>query len=192
MGQDILDDISSDTDRQDAWIQTNDALVLNNTLIAKVHNDTPETEVITRYGYSIGTMGFLVGDGIISEVIINPVIHPIPSHSEFLLGVINQRGTIVPVFDLNDLFADGLHNKESKTILILGQGNDTAGLLINDLPQTVQVTDIPCNDIVFPQIANEFIRPLFRVNNRCWAELDFQGLLASLAGVHSPATEETF
>jgi chemotaxis signal transduction protein len=185
MDQDSKKQIANRITNPDTWMLPSEALGQHIPPVGMLFTDSTEKEIEIRYGYRIGQMGFLVGDGIISEVITNPVIHPLPRHSEYLQGVINQRGKIVPVFDLYGLFEDNARERDTQTVLVLGQGNNTAGLLIDDLPRTMQVTDEPCATLELPEVAADYVKPLFTINHRPWSELDFQGLLRHLANAHA-------
>jgi len=185
MDQESEKQITNSVGDPDTWMLPSEALGQHIPPVGTLFTDRTDKEIEIRYGYRIGQMGFLVGDGIISEVLTNPVIHPLPSHSKYLQGVINQRGKIVPVFDLLEIFEDNARDRDTQTVLVLGQGNDTAGLLIEDLPRTVQVTDEPCDTFELPEVTEGYIKPLFTINHRPWSELDFKGLLRHLANTHA-------
>ena len=54
-----------------------------------------------RFGYRIGALGFLISEGVLSELLPNPATYPIPNVPAALRGFVNRQGALVPVWDLH-------------------------------------------------------------------------------------------
>ena len=70
------------------------------------------------------------------EIIELASVCPIPNTPMWFLGMINNRGHLLPVFDLN-LFMGMDVGQSSRWLLILGHGNWVAGLCIDTLPAVI-------------------------------------------------------
>lgn len=71
-----------------------------------------------------------------------------PNATEKLLGVINLRGNIIPVFSLRLILGIQEHLKgkkiirdEEKFIMILGEKRDTLGFVVDGIEKTISVTE---------------------------------------------------
>ena len=113
------------------WMITSEALNRHIPPLGIVFSDIEENQVQTRYGFTIGPVGCLIAENTLSEVVNNPVIYKLPTLSKILKGVINQRGNIIPVFDLREMLGVNSADSTTRTVLILGQGGKSAGLLID-------------------------------------------------------------
>ena len=64
----------------------------------------PVAEKRGRYGYQVDTLNFLIRQGCVSEVLQMTDIWTLPGAPRWLLGLVNLRSNLVPVFDLRMLF----------------------------------------------------------------------------------------
>jgi twitching motility protein PilI len=135
-----------------------------------------------RYGYRISTLGFLIKAGCSSEVLHKPDIWDMPGSSPWLLGLVNLRSNLVPVFDLRQLF--GLPPRDdaaTQRVLVLDHGEKAAGLLIDDFPK-------PLLDMSFfpglPQLPDELqphVRGGYMKGDSLWLEFDHESFFENLA-----------
>lgn len=134
-----------------------------------------------RYGFRVSTLGFLIKTGCTSEVLVKPDIWDLPGSSPWLLGLVNLRSNLVPVFDLCHLF--GLPPREAaaaQLVLVFGQGDKAAGLLIDDFPK-------PLFDMSFlpglPQLPADLqahVRGGYTKGDTVWLEFDHESFFENL------------
>ncbi|QDG53581.1 chemotaxis protein CheW [Persicimonas caeni] len=111
---------------------------------------------------------------------------PIPNTPEYLKGVINMRGTIVPIIDLRERF--GLEKVEygpTTVVIVLkvisGERDRTMGIVVDAVSDTYQISA----DQVQPApefggaISVEFLRGLATVDEQMIILLDIDHLLNS-------------
>ncbi len=94
-----------------------------------------------RYGFVMQNLGFLIAKNTLSEIVINTSIYPIPNTKSWMRGLINVRGTLVPVFDFSLLLGFSKQSAEQENLLVLGKGSDSVGLLIDGLPKACDMTN---------------------------------------------------
>ena len=70
-----------------------------------------------------------------SELVEMPNVYPLPRMPANLLGLVNLHGRIVPLFDLAALFETHHLPREKRMVLVIGHGNDAAGIVIDGLPR---------------------------------------------------------
>ena len=90
---------------------------------------------IVRQAFRIGHMRLLAPFATASELVEMPNVYPLPRMPENLLGLVNLHGRIVPLFDLAALFETEHLPREKRMLLVIGHGNDAAGIVIDGLPR---------------------------------------------------------
>lgn len=96
---------------------------------------TVEKEV-GRYGFKIASLGLLIRLGSGSEVMQMPAIWTLPGAAPWLLGLINLRGNLVPVYELRQVLGFEPRPAAAKPmILVFDQGERAVGVVIEDFPQ---------------------------------------------------------
>ena len=82
-----------------------------------------------RYGFDIS---------IVREVVEVLPITPVPETPDFILGVINLRGEIIPVLDTKMRLGFGKTDiNEKSKLIIIESGENKAGLLLEELPKVL-------------------------------------------------------
>jgi twitching motility protein PilI len=146
-----------------------------------------ENWVPKRYGYRIGALGFLVSEQIRSEVVRTPAISSLPHSPEWLLGLMNLRGNLVPVADLGSLCGDAPAPRTPATVLVLDGGERAVAIPINDLP--VALTDPRPLDTTppLPTLIEGYAGPAFEAEDRIWLAFDHDKFFRALA--RGPASQ---
>jgi twitching motility protein PilI len=90
---------------------------------------------IVRQAFRIGHMRLLAPFAMSSELVEMPAVHPLPRMPANLLGLVNLHGRILPLFDLAALFETEHLPREKRMLLVIGHGNDAAGIVIDGLPR---------------------------------------------------------
>lgn len=73
-------------------------------------SDTASTAIETTLGFRVGAWGLLLDSHVFCEIVDHNKISLLPNVQPWFNGVLNLRGTIVPVIDLHILF-----NEEKST-----------------------------------------------------------------------------
>ncbi len=92
-----------------------------------------------RYGYRLGGLALLVDAGLKSEVMEAARLCPVPRTPPALAGLVNVRGNIVPVFDLEQALGLPPPDQAPEHVLVLGEGEAAAGVRIARLPESVRL-----------------------------------------------------
>ena len=136
---------------------------------------------IVRQAFRIGHMRLLAPFATASELTEMPNVYPLPRMPENLLGLVNLHGRIVPLFDLAALFETEHLAREKRMLLVMGHGNDAAGIVIDGLPR--RMAFLPDARIVTPQIsaaANAAVIATYVQGPESWFEFDYAQLLEQL------------
>ena len=137
----------------------------------------------TRYGYQISNMNFLVPENTISEVIQNPNIFSLPNSPSWIEGLINIRGNIIPVMNIDKYLKNPSKDNLSNILILDKSDNKNAiAIMINDLPISLEINDIKTDTNNYPGELLEFTSSGFKQNNIDWVEFSPQKLFLTLSG----------
>lgn len=91
-------------------------------------------DILLREGFRTGELRLMIRyqDG--NELTELPQVYLLPRAPAWFRGMANLHGTLVPVFDPAELFGVAHDETAKPMLLVLGHGDDKAGLVIDGLP----------------------------------------------------------
>lgn len=149
----------------------------------KQETDQEEKERLMQLvGFVIGREMFGVNILMVQEIIRETPITPIPNAPDFIEGVINLRGNIIPVIDLRRRL--NLRNAETPDgniwIMILNVDGRVTGFIVDSVTQVLKVPGNsikPPPDIVVSGLKSQYITGVCRIDQRLLILLDFDRIL---------------
>ena len=136
---------------------------------------------IVRQAFRIGHMRLLATFSSASELTEMPNVYPLPRMPANLLGLVNLHGRIVPLFDLAALFETDHLPREKRMVLVIGHGNDAAGIVIDGLPRRMAfVAEAQIVPPALPAGAVNAVIATYLAGNDAWFEFDYAQLLDQL------------
>jgi len=173
-----------ETDQQASWMTPEEALSRfqneEMSLLDLEYSSKDESEI--RYGYSFDGIGFLIAEGVLSEIINDYTVFPMPNCASWMAGLANVRGNLVPVYDFKELFGLDTSADNYKHLLVIDKGADSVAVLINDLPQALNIVDWKPSDHK-PDLTNHFtnyITTSFFDNSMIWIDFDHKEFFKSI------------
>lgn len=142
-----------------------------------------QAQVTRRLGFQVSNLGLLIGQQATSELTELVEVCSIPFTADWLVGLINLRGNLVPIFDLHKLLQFEKQSQKKQMLLILGQGEEAGAIVIDDLPKHITVAD---NDKLnslppLPPIIQPYASIGYEKNGQLWFNFDHLGFFESLA-----------
>jgi len=151
---------------------------------ANENEDLSEDSQLTQLvGFVIGKELFGVSILMVQEIIRSAPITAVPNSPDFIEGIINLRGSIVPVIDLRKRL--GLYNDHKVTdediwILILNIEGRTTGFIVDSVTQVLKIDENtlePPPDIVVARLESQYIRGVCKLDEDLLILLDFTCIL---------------
>ena len=152
--------------------------------MADVIENTMDMEEDTQKGrfltFSLGNESYGIEIKYVTEIIGIQTITVIPELPEYVKGVINLRGKIIPVMDVRLRFKKEAKEYNDRTCVIVIDINDISiGLIVDSVSE---VLTIPEEDIVEPpkmnkSFSNRYIKNIGKVENGVKLLLDCEKLL---------------
>ena len=138
----------------------------------------------TRYGYTVSGMKFLVPEKTASEILQNQNIFMLPNSPTWIEGLINIRGNIVPVMNMDKVLNKATKEKPENILVFDKADNNTSAiaLLISDLPISLEHNDSHSTINNYPELLHDYISSGFNQNGTDWVEFNPQKLFKNMAG----------
>lgn len=125
-----------------------------------------------RYGYRVAGWRFMVPDGTSSELLMNSKVFDLPKSPDWLHGLINLRGNIIPVANVANLLGDESEEVDASKVLVIGKGDTAVGLLVNDLPEALSQLEQELELSDIPEALREFSSKAYMCEAKKWYEFD--------------------
>ena len=136
-----------------------------------------------RFGVKVGDIGLLVPAGMLSEVVEDAKIYPLPTAPRWFQGLINLRGTLVPVFNLKVMFQMDNLGTEISNLMVLNTDEQAVGFFIDDLPVTLDATQRLEQVPLVPPVLREHIQVVYVQGGRVWVEFVFDGFFRTASSL---------
>ncbi len=144
-----------------------------------IEEDTQKDRYLT---FSIENESYGVEIKHVTEIVDMQKITKIPELPDYIKGIINFRGTIIPVMDVRLRFRKKPKDYDDRTcIIVIDIGDMSAGLIVDTVSEVIT---IPEQDIVAPpkmdkDCDNECIKKIGKVGEEVKLLLDCEKLLTA-------------
>jgi len=131
-------------------------------------------------GFRIGRETFGLPISSVREIIRVPEITAVPDAPDYVEGVINLRGRIIPVVDLRKRFGETVLERDKKNrVVVVELERRAIGLIVNSASEVLRIppSDIEQPNNVFPEGELNFITGVGKLNGRLVMLLDLNRML---------------
>lgn len=145
---------------------------------AEMEEDTQKGKYLV---FTIGSEDYGIEIKYVTEIIGIQAITPIPELAEYVRGVINLRGRIIPVIDVRLRFKKQSREYDDRTCIIIVEIRDiSVGLVIDRVSEVVAINDeeIAPPPEVGKNYHNKYIKGIGKVGNSVKLILDCEELLS--------------
>lgn len=141
-----------------------------------------KTEAVTYWrgiGFMLAGQKFVAPMGEVGEILQTPRVTKVPGVRNWILGVSNIRGRLVPVLDLAGLLGvPSKANWRTRRVLVIGEGQHQHGLLVDDV---LGMQQFPSHNISHQMYVEEnyapYVRGGFESNGSNWPIFSFTDLM---------------
>lgn len=129
--------------------------------------------------FRVGGLEYAVGIEQVQEIIDRAEITRVPHAPDFILGVFNLRGKIIPAIDLMRRLGLGSTSQDAQIIVEVATDDHTIGILADYVTET---TEVPAEDIEPPSVmigdtSQKYIKGIVKIDDRLISLLDLEALL---------------
>ncbi|MBC7500377.1 MAG: chemotaxis protein CheW [Herminiimonas sp.] len=142
---------------------------------------TPSPGVQARQGFRIGSLNLMIGYADGSELAEMPVLYRIPNAPGWFCGMANLHGVLTPVFDLSTYLEVDRNSAAKPMLLVLSQGANAAGVVIDGLPQRLRWSIADQVDIATaPARLVPYLRAACSIGGELYFDLQCDALLNAI------------
>lgn len=135
----------------------------------------------SRYGFRIGSLSLLIRADVGSEVVRLPAVSALPGSAPWLIGLMNLRGNLVPLFDLRLVLGLAApQDAQARLVLILDKGDDAVGLVIDGFPQALLALHPIAQLPHLPEQMQAHVHAAFLKDQRVWLEFNHESFFDTL------------
>ena len=147
---------------------------------SKIKNEA--AEILQLVGFKIAEEEYAVDILMVQEIIRMMQVTKVPNAPDFVDGVVNLRGRIIPVIDLRSKL--GLPKKEvdkDKRIIVVEVSGKTVGFIVDAVTEVLRIpasiTEPPPDLIT--NVNSEFIKAVGKLEDRLLILIDLEKILSS-------------
>jgi len=138
-------------------------------------------QLLQLVGFTIGKEQFGVDILMVQEIIRSAPITSVPNSPDFVEGVINLRGNIIPVIELRKRLNLYQENTDEDTwILILDIDGRVTGFIVDSVSKVLKILESsiePPPDVVVAGLKSQYIRGVCDTGENLLILLDFNRIL---------------
>ncbi len=138
-------------------------------------------DVLQLVSFNLGSEEFGVDIGMVQEIVRMPEITRVPRTPEFVEGVVNLRGKIIPVVDLRKRFRLPItENTKSTRIIIVTMSGRTVGMIVDGVSEVRRISSDsvePTPEMVASVIDASYLKGIAKLENRLLILLDLNLVL---------------
>jgi purine-binding chemotaxis protein CheW len=145
--------------------------------------NTEAEDALQLVGFVVANEFFGVDILMVQEIIKNINITPIPDSPDFIEGVINLRGNIIPIIDLKKRLKLG-DNQSVKSddmwIVVLNISGRVTGFIVDRVTRVIKVATNairPAPELVVSGLKSDYIKGVTKQDQRLLVLLDFNRIL---------------
>lgn len=145
----------------------------------KVVQAVPQVQLVT---FRLGADEFGLDVFSVHEILRYSAPTPVPKAPGFVEGVVDVRGTLVPVVDMRRRFElpEAPVNDETRTVLVQ-YGDERLGLVVDAVTEVMRVPETAVSEppAYIRGLAAEFVRGIVRLEGRLVVLIDIERILSS-------------
>lgn len=156
---------------------------MSNVPAIRTEENRATQEIIQLVSFELGGEEYGVDVLSVREIIRMPSITKMPNTSDFVDGIINLRGTVVPIISLRKRF--GLCESErddNSRILVMEVGNGMTGFVVDGVSEVIRIhgneIQPPPSLVLSGGISQEFITGVFNHGERLLIIVDLGRLFS--------------
>lgn len=143
----------------------------------------------------IGSVDYLLDASCVTEIIMLPRITFVPNSPQFIEGVINLRGRILPVLNLKKVLGQERSQATLSTRILVCDDREQSisiGLLVDGISGMIGVTklDVEFDSPPLAQSGFDVLSGLFKRETKLIGILDFQKILATISPAENTQQED--
>ncbi len=136
---------------------------------------------ISRHAVLVGNIGLLLPGDEISEVVERARVCRLPNTSTWFSGITSVRGSMIPVFDLHELF-DMTFEPKQRRLIVVGEHEKAVAFWVDGFPRIVTLDDDDLDSAVLaiPSLIRDNAREYYSKDGQIWVDWNVEAFVTTL------------
>jgi twitching motility protein PilI len=130
-------------------------------------------------GFRLGGVNYVAPLGQVREILVSPAISRVPGAKEWVAGIANVRGTLLPVLDLKGFLRHQVSPRGRARTLVVEHGSISAALLVDEVMGLKHFFDEDRSNALpeLPPNVLGYLAGSFEQGGQLWAVFDMHRLV---------------
>ncbi len=139
---------------------------------------------VSRHAVLVGNIGLLLPDDEISELVERARVCRLPNTSTWFSGITSVRGSMIPVFDLHELF-DIVLPPTPRRLIVVGENEKAVAFWVDDFPRIVglEADQEMTAEPPLPALIREHARRYYQKDEQIWVDWNVETFAATLGAM---------
>ncbi|HEY9246220.1 MAG TPA: chemotaxis protein CheW [Candidatus Methanoperedens sp.] len=146
-------------------------------------NETISEEELQLVAFNVGSEEFGVKIMNVQEIIRMTNVTRIPQAPDYIRGIINLRGRIIVVLNLNKIMGmECREQDESTRIIVTNIGDNIMGFVVDSVSEVIRLSQKnvePAPPVIAGRIGTEYVLGVGKLDNRLLILLDLDNVLGA-------------
>ena len=136
---------------------------------------------LTTHAVLVGNIGLLLPIDEISELIEQVTVCRLPNTSTWFSGITSVRGSMIPLFDLHELF-DIDYGQLKRRMIVVGENETAVAFWVDDFPQIVALDteDIMTSTPPIPSLIKDHSHQYYLKDGQIWVDWNIETFVTTL------------
>ena len=143
--------------------------------------DEDEAGGVSRHAVLVGGIGLLLPDDEVSELVERPRVCRLPNTSTWFSGITSVRGSMIPVFDLHELF-DMAFERDRRRLIVIGEHEKAVGIWVDGFPRNLVLgdDDLESETLSIPSLIRDNAREYYAKDDQIWVDWKIEAFVTTL------------
>jgi chemotaxis signal transduction protein len=140
-----------------------------------------ESRLLQAHAVLVGNIGLILPRDEVSEIVERLTACRLPNTAPWFNGVTSVRGSMIPVFDLHELFSID-HENIRRRLVVVGEAETAASFWVDGFPQMVLLSDqeIMATTPPIPPLIREHAKRFYLKDGQIWVDWDIKSFFMTL------------
>ncbi len=136
---------------------------------------------VSRHAVLVGNIGLLLPDDEISELVERARVCRLPNTSTWFSGITSVRGSMIPVFDLHELF-DMAFEPKQRRLIVIGEHEKAVAFWVDGFPRNVTLADedLGSEALTIPSLIRDNVQEYYLKDDQIWVDWNIEAFVTTL------------
>ena len=140
-----------------------------------------EAKLLQTHAVLVGNIGLILPQDEVSEIVEKLTACRLPNTAPWFNGVTSVRGSMIPVFDLHELFSIG-HEDIRRRLVVVGESETAVAFWVDGFPRMVHLAadEMMSSAPPIPPMIRDHAKSYYLKDGQIWVDWDIKAFFMTL------------